>query len=198
MNTNLLDIGSWWQSLQGFEKIFWFIALLFSLLFLIQTIFSFAAGDGDEAFGDADAAADADDGIGYGFFTIKNFIAFFTVFGWTGVALSKSNMSSIAIIGVALLAGCLMVAMMVVIMRSMSRLKQSGTLVIDNAIGKTGTVYLLIPGGRTGAGKVNIQLQGAMKELNAITDDAADIATGSFIKVTGVVNNNMLLVSKTL
>ncbi len=198
MNTPLLDIGSWWQQLQGFEKIFWFIALLFSLLFVIQTIFSFAAGDGDEAFGDADAAADADDGIGYGFFTIKNFIAFFTIFGWTGVALSKSNLGSIAVIGIALLAGCLMVLMMAVIMRSMSRLKQSGTLIIGNAVGKTGTVYLPVPAGRSGTGKVNIQLQGAMKELSAITDDDTDIATGSFIKVTGVVNNNMLVVSKTL
>ena len=67
----LLDISTWWQSMQLFEKIFWVIALLFSLLFLVQTILSFAAGDNDTAMGDADSYIDHDDGIGYQFFTIK-------------------------------------------------------------------------------------------------------------------------------
>ena len=56
----LLDLSSWWQAMQGFEKIFWGIALLFTLLFLVQTILSFASGDGSESFGDADEAIGED------------------------------------------------------------------------------------------------------------------------------------------
>lgn len=37
----LLDISSWWQGLAGFEKTFWAIAIIFSALFLLQTIYSF-------------------------------------------------------------------------------------------------------------------------------------------------------------
>lgn len=193
----LLNIGSWWKEMEGFDKIFWFIAILFSLLFIIQTIFSFAAGDNDQAYGDSDTATELDQGIGYEFLTIKNFIAFFTIFGWTGVALLQSNMNKTGIIGFAFLGGCVVVVMMFFIMRSMSNLKDSGTLKIENALGKTATVYLLIPSNRKGMGKITIDLQGTQRELNAVTDDGEDIATGSFVTVTGILNNNILKVSRT-
>lgn len=192
----LLDIGSWWQSLNGFDKIFWFIALLFSLFFVIQTILSFAGGDGDDSFGDADASVEGDTGISYGFLTIKNFIAFFTIFGWTGVALSGSSVGKIWIIIFAFLGGCVVVAMMVFLMNSMSKLKESGTLKMENALGKTGTVYLHIPAARKGAGKITITVQGAMRELNAITNDDKDISTGSLVKVTEVAGDNLLGVTR--
>lgn len=191
----LLDISSWWQNLADFDKIFWAIALVFSLLFLLQTILSFAGGDGDHSFGDADASVDHDEGIGYGFFTIKNMIAFFTIFGWTGLALIKGGTSKSLTIGIAFLAGVAIVLMMVFLFRSMSKLKQSGTMLIDNAVGKTGEVYLFIPAKGEGFGKVHIQLQGSLRELPAITNDDDPIATGKIIKVTAVVNNNTLVVT---
>jgi hypothetical protein len=194
----LLDISSWWQNLADFDKIFWGIALLFSLLFLLQTILSFAGGDGDSSFGDADASIDGDHGIGYGFFTIKNMVAFFTIFGWTGLALIKGNASKGVTIAVALAAGVAIVLMMLFLFRSMSKLKQSGTLLIGNAVGKTAEVYLFIPAKREGFGKVHIQLQGSLRELNAITDDEEAIATGRIIKVTAIVNNNTLIVTSTI
>ena len=46
-----LDIATWWQEMPGFEKIFWVFALLFSFLFVIQTVFSFVPGDGDDSMG---------------------------------------------------------------------------------------------------------------------------------------------------
>ncbi|HYC29593.1 MAG TPA: hypothetical protein VEB42_12260, partial [Chitinophagaceae bacterium] len=84
-----LDISSWWQSLASFEKILWAIAIVFSLLFLVQAIISAGSGDEGSASGDADNAIGHDDGIDYQFFTIKNFIAFFTMFGWVGIAAYK-------------------------------------------------------------------------------------------------------------
>lgn len=195
MDFHTLSISTWWQSLQGFDRIFWFIALLFSVLFVLQTIFSFAAGDGDEAFGDADAATDADHGIGYGFLTIKNFIAFFTIFGWTGVALLNSNLGKFGVVAIAVLAGFSVIALMVFLMRSMSKLKESGTLKMENALGKTATVYLFIPANRKGMGKITINLQGTQRELSAVTDDDVDIATGSFVKVKEVLGENILAVS---
>lgn len=187
-----LSINTWWQSLYGFEKIFWFIALLFSVLFIIQTILSFAGGDGDEAFGDADASVENDTGIGYGFLTIKNFIAFFTIFGWTGVALSGTGVGKVWIIIFSVVAGCAVVAMMIFLMNSMSKLKESGTLKMENALGKTATVYLHIPAKRKGVGKIIVTVQGTMRELNAVTNDDTDIITGSIVKVTEITGDNML------
>lgn len=195
---HLLDLSSWWQSIPGFEKIFWAIALLFTLLFVVQTVLSFAMGDGDVATGDADAAIGHDEGIGYGFFTIKNFIAFFTIFGWTGLALIRGNISKGVTIGVALLAGLAVVAIMVLLFRSMSRLKEDGTRNISNAINKIGETYLFIPAQRAGFGKVHIKIQGSLQELQAITDDADTIPTGKLVRVTGVVNSNVLIVTTQL
>lgn len=197
-NMRLLDISSWWGSLPFFEKIFWMIALLFSLLFVIQTILSFTSGDSDSSMGDADASIADDDGTGHQFFTIKNLIAFFTIFGWTGIAFIKGGMDKGITIGAALLAGGLMVAMMVFLLRSMSRLKHSGTLQIANALDKIGETYLFIPAKRNGYGKVHIKVQGSLQELQAITDDETDIPTGKLVKVIQVVNSNILVVSANL
>jgi len=194
----LLDISSWWQTTAFFEKIFWIIAILFSILFLLQAILSFTGGDGDAASGEADVSIDDDAGMGYQFFTIKNLIAFFTVFGWTGIACIRGDMNKTVTIGVAFIAGSLMMIMMALLFRSMSRLKHSGTLQISNALNKIGETYLIIPAKRNGYGKVHIKVQGSIKELQAITDDETNIPTGKLVKVVEILNNNILIVSSDL
>lgn len=194
----LLDISSWWQGMDFFAKIFWAIALLFSLLFLVQLVISFAGGDGSEATGDADDYVSGDDGIGYQFFTIRNMIAFFTFFGWAGVAGISGGLNKGLTIALAVVSGAVVVVMMAFLFRSMSKLKQSGTLQIKNAVGLIAETYLFIPANRGGFGKVHVKVQGSLHELQAITDDAEQIATGKLVKVTGTVNDNILLVTSSL
>ena len=194
----ILDISSWWQALPSFEKIFWGIALLFSLLFLVQAVLSFTGGDGADGGGDADSMIGADDGAGHQFFTIKNMIAFFTIFGWTGIACIKGGMSNLASIGIGVLAGSAVVAIMALIFKGMNKLKQSGTLQIKNTIGLVAETYLFIPAKRGGFGKVHIRVQGSLHELQAITDDEEQIPTGKLVKVAGTVNDSVLLVTSNL
>lgn len=194
----LLDISTWWQATPLFTKIFWVLSLLFSALFLIQLVMSFAGGDGEVSAGDADDYIGSDEGIGYQFFTIKNLIAFFTVFGWTGIACISGGMSKGVTIGVALLAGSLMVLMMAVLFRNMNKLRQSGTLQLKNAVGVIAETYLFIPAKRGGFGKVHIKVQGSLHELQALTDDAEQIATGKLVKVISVINDSVLLVTSNI
>ena len=193
----ILDITSWWQALQVFEKVLWAIAIIFSLLFLLQTVFSMIGGDGDvhDAVGNADVSIGDDDGVGYQFFTIKNMIAFFTMFGWIGIAAYNSGLSKTLSIGLALLGGALMVLIMVLLLKNISRLKHSGTLEMKNAINQVGETYLFIPESRTGIGKVHIRIQGSLHELQAMTDDKSAIATGKLIKVTDILSERILLVT---
>ena len=172
--------------------------LLFSLLFLVQLVISFAGGDGSEATGDADDYVSGDDGIGYQFFTIRNMIAFFTFFGWAGVAGISGGLNKGLTIAIAVVAGSVVVVMMAFLFRSMSKLKQSGTLQLKNAVGVIAETYLFIPASRGGFGKVHVKVQGSLHELQAITDDAEQIATGKLVKVTGVVNDSVLLVTSSL
>lgn len=194
----LLDISSWWQALNSMEKIFWGISLLFSALFLIQLVLSFIAGDGDSSLGDADEYISSDEGTGHQFFTIKNLIAFFTIFGWTGIACLKGGMSKGIAIAIAVLAGSLVVIIMAFLFKSMSKLKQSGTLQIKNAVGLIAETYLFIPPKRGGFGKVHVKVQGSLHELQAITDDEEQIATGKLVKITAVINDAVLLVTSKL
>jgi membrane protein insertase Oxa1/YidC/SpoIIIJ len=189
----LFDLFNWFQNLEGFELMLWSIALFFSLFFVLQTIVSLFTG-GDHI----DSDFDGDGEIGYQFFTIKNMIAFFTMFGWAGLAAYKGNLNNSLVVVIALLSGCSMVFLMYLLMRNTSRLKHSGTLQMKNAINQIGETYLRIPAQRGGLGKVQVQVQGRYMELDAMTDDTADIATGRPIQVVNILNNQILLVTSNL
>lgn len=190
----LLDLNAWWQSHDSFEKILWGIAILFTLLFIIQSILSLVVGDTDTATGDAEDYVDGDEGIGNQYFTIKNLITFFTIFGWTGVACIQNGLGRVAAIAIALVAGVLAVALMIILLQNAAKLRYSGTLEIKNAISRQGEVYLPIPGGRNGTGKIQILVQGSYREMDAMTDEPETISTGKLVKVTDVVNDRILLV----
>jgi hypothetical protein len=191
----LSEFIQWLFQLKGFELILWCIALLFSFLFIIQTIISFFIGGGD---GDIDAMGDDGHGDASQFFTIRNMIAFFTMFGWSGLAALKSGIPNPWVIVIAVASGVATVAMLYFIMTRVTRLRQSGTLQHKNAVSQIGETYLRIPASRNGIGKVQIQVQGRLVELEAMTDDPEDIATGRPIKVLSTLNERILLVTTKL
>jgi membrane protein implicated in regulation of membrane protease activity len=181
--------------LKGFEFILWIIALLFSLLFLIQTVISFIIGSGD---GDLDSFDSHDHGDAASFFTLRNMIAFFTMFGWAGLAAYNSGLSNGWVVAIAVVAGASIVYLLYFIMKKAAGMRQSGTLQMKNAITQVGEVYLRIPARRGGMGKVQIQVQGRLIEADAMTDDEEDIPTGRPIKVIHTLNERILIVSSVL
>ncbi|MEO8934116.1 MAG: hypothetical protein ABI295_07390, partial [Xanthomarina sp.] len=78
----------------------------------------------------------------------------------------------------------------------MSKLNHSGTLNVKNAIGEIGEVYLTIRANRTSIGKVHVRIQGALRELEALTDAETDLKTGSVIQVKDITNNGILIVEQ--
>lgn len=192
----LLSINSWWSSMDTLQQIFWAFALPFSAVFLIQLIMTLigAGGDGDMgASGDADLDVDTDAGIGFQFISLKNFIAFFTIFGWTGIACIRSDLGTGMSIFMAIIAGMLMMLLMATLFYLMGKLTESGNTKIETAIGKTGSVYLRIPAAKSGVGKIQINVQG-LKTLDAMTTNAEDIKSGSLVKVVGVESGDVLMV----
>lgn len=184
-----------WASLSLIEQFFWGIAILFSVLFILQLISSFVGGDidGMSAEGDADISVEGDMGIDFQFFSLKNLVAFFTIFGWTGIICVGSNLSPLVSTLIATLAGLIMMLIMASIMYFMGKLTEDGSLKLKNAIGKSGTVYLPIPAKRAGMGQVQIQVQG-LQTLDAYTDSNQDIQTGALVEVVDVLNDQILIV----
>lgn len=198
-----MDLTSWWDALTGLQKIFWGIAFPFTLFFVLQTILTFIGAGGEvdmevesDTDFDSDADGDGDDGIKFQFISLKNFAAFFTMFGWSGLACLDFGLSNITAILIATVCGVLMMLIMSSIFYFMSKLSDSGTMRLRNAIGKTGSVYLTIPSNKGGYGKVQINIQGSLRELSALTNDAESIPTAAIVKVEDVINGDILMVTK--
>ena len=191
----LFSISASWQAMALLEKIYWCFAIPFSLLFVLQIFLTFVGGDThmDIATGDSDVSIDHDTGIDFQFLTLKNLIAFFTIFGWTGIACIAADMHTIATVSLSTLAGLVMMTIMASIAYFMGKLTDEGTLDLNNARGKTGSVYLRIPGKRAGVGKVQVKVQG-LQTLDAVTDNEDEIKTGAVVEIVDIINNEILLV----
>lgn len=183
----------WYTTLELFPKIYWGIALIGSLIFLIVLILTFIGGDADD-LGDVDAEIDTDGGIGFQFITFKNLIGFFTIFGWTGIASIDAGFSKPVTVIISLLAGLLMMTIMAAMFFYMRKLNDSGTLDYKNAVDAIGEVYLTIGAKRSKIGKAHVRIQGALRELEALTDAETDLKSGTVIKVKKVTDNGILIV----
>src|SRR5690348_14651696 len=88
-----------------------------------------------------------------GMLTFRSMVAARTVFGLAGSAAVAAHWPAQSSLLVAI--GCGLGAMLLVgaLMRSLHSLKDEGTVQIRNAVGHNGTVYLTVPGAKTGFGK---------------------------------------------
>ncbi|HVR74662.1 MAG TPA: hypothetical protein VMT52_10035 [Planctomycetota bacterium] len=133
-------------------------------------------------------AGDSDAGFhGDGFFQILSFkalVAFVTFFGLAGLATTKSGFEPIPALVLALCAGGLALYSVAYLMAAISRLQSKGNLDVRNAVGRSAKVYLRVPGGRSGQGKVLIAMQGRRVELKAITP-GPEIPSGAEVRVVG-------------
>lgn len=182
-----------WSALSSIQQIFWGISIVFSVLFVIQFVLSIIGIDFD---GDAEADLDGSvDGLDADFalLSVRSIIAFFTFFGWTGVVALSGGVGSIVAILMASAAGFLAMLVVAYIFYLFMKLQSSGTLNLDNAIGGVGEVYLVIPDKQSGAGKVQMKVQGSLRELDAISTEG-EIPTGAPVRVIDVLDNGMLLV----
>ncbi|WP_272022174.1 hypothetical protein [Olleya namhaensis] len=185
----------WFNALAWFPKVFWMIAIIASFIFIITIIMSFAGGDTDD-FGDVDADIDGDTGIGFQFITFKNLVGFFTIFGWSGIACIDAGLSQTLTIIIAIACGMVMMAIMAAMFYSMRKLSDSGTLDYNNAINQIGEVYLTVGANRSKIGKAHVRIQGALRELEALTDHPTDLKTGTVIQVKEVTSNGILIIDK--
>lgn len=189
-------MAEWFSNLELFSKIYWSIAIIGSLIFTIVLAMSFLGGDTD-GLDDLDTEIDGDTGIGFQFITFKNLVGFFTIFGWSGIACIDAGLSQILTIIISSICGLIMMAIMASLFYFMSKLTDSGTLDFKNAIDAIGEVYLTIGADRSRMGKVSVQVQGTMRELDALTDSLTELKSGTIIKVVDVTPNGILIVDKT-
>jgi len=183
----------WFSELTSFGKFYWVITGVSSLFFVFVIISTFLGGATDD-IGDVDAEIDADTGAGFQFFTLKNTVAFFAIFGWSGISSINAGNSNGTTIIISIICGLIMMTLVALMMFYMKKLNDSGTLKMKNAMGAIGEVYTTIGAERSRIGKVQIKVQSALRDLDALTDYEKDLTQGMVIKVTEVTSNGILIV----
>ncbi|NPD46523.1 MULTISPECIES: hypothetical protein [unclassified Lentimicrobium] len=190
-------MGEFFSDLTTIEKIYWMVTIVSSVFFLIQMISVFVLGDMDaDIDGDVDFDVETDTGIPFQFFTFRNLVGFMTVFGWSGLGSIANGNSNLTTILISVIGGLLMMVLMTFLFYSISKLTASGNLNMKNAVGKTASIYIPIKAKRESIGKVQVKIQGSLRELDAVTDDEEDLKTGMVVTVTKVFDGNLLLVTK--
>lgn len=122
----------------------------------------------------------------FGVLTLRTITSALAFFGLTGLAMNASGVEQLPGLAIASAAGVAALYLVHWMMRSLSHLRAEGTVRIRDAVGAVGSVYVRIPGGNAGPGKVQIMLQGRTVELTAMTDDGP-LASGARIIVTKVI-----------
>ena len=111
--------------------------------------------------------------------------AFLTFFGLAGWGAQAGGWSNLASIGAATASGGAVMLIVAWLLHAQLKLQSAGNVDPTNAIGKSATVYLRIPGKRAGAGKITVSIQGRTMEYAAITA-GDEIPTGELVRIVSM------------
>ena len=118
--------------------------------------------------------------------SFKTLVAAFTFFGLAGMAGQSAGWPNISALFVALVAGLSVMFMVHWLMQGLHKLNHDGSVRIERAVGKRGTVYVPIPPGKEGEGKVQMRLQNRIVELKAVTSQTEKLPTGASVEVVQI------------
>ncbi|MCA9040849.1 MAG: hypothetical protein KDA65_10915 [Planctomycetaceae bacterium] len=189
------------------EDVYFYSMIIGGGLIAIQVILNMVGiaddfGLDDIPDGDFDVDLDLDAGDSnwgvhlVGIISLKSVTSAAAIFGIAGMAATKQFPDSpIQALLIATVCGLGVLYLVGWLIKSLYRLRYDGTVVIDKAVGETGTVYLKIPSQNAGKGKVTITLQERSMEFEAMTA-GDEIATGTNVVVTSVLSPGVLEVTR--
>jgi hypothetical protein len=133
------------------------------------------------------AASDHESSKLFAMLSFRGIVAAMAFFGIGGLTAQAADLAVPTVLLIAV--ACGMAAMYAVywVMQALASLQAEGTVRIGRAVGEAATVYLRIPAARSGAGKIQINLQNRTMEYEAVTEGDA-LPAGARVVVVGVVN----------
>jgi hypothetical protein len=142
---------------------------------------------------DHDTDHDHGDGHGHGhgtnwfagLITLRSVTAGLTFFGLSGMVALSRGANDLTALAVAAAGGLVALYAVGQIMLGLKRLGDDGTVRVERAVGRTGTVYVPVPAANAGPGKVTLTLQKRTVEYAAYTAAAA-LPTGAKVRVVAV------------
>ncbi len=196
------------------QSVFLVCAIAGSAILVIQFLMTLIGFDGDESgldsmaggeasLGDTslgDDVASGHDGLDHDpnslfkKITFRSVVAATAFFGIAGMAASSAGLSPFPTMAIAVAAGGGALYAVGWLFHSLRHLSEEGNLQISQAVGRPGTVYIPIPGEKSGAGKIQLNLQNRIVELRAVTSEKDRLPTGASVVVVEVVSSNTVAV----
>lgn len=118
------------------------------------------------------------------------------MFGLGGIAGLQIGLPGAVALVLGLIAGTAMAVATAWLTRSMLRLETTGSLQLENAVGRAGTIHLSVPAALAGAGRVQFELQGRTLELKAVSQEGP-IPVGTPVTIVGLVDGDTVEVMPT-
>lgn len=183
------------ENMDPLLQTFWYIALGASLIFIIQTIMTFAGMDSSDGV-EADFNSDlSDTDAPFQLFSFRNLINFLMGFSWGGISFYKYFDNKIILSAIAVMIGLAFVGMFFLIIKQIQKLAEDNTFKINDTVNLSATVYLSIPGEKKGKGKIQVSVKGSTHELDAMTE-GEKIETGAVVKIIRTEGANLVFVNK--
>lgn len=180
------------ENLDPVLKTYWYIAIISSIVFIIQTIFTFIGSDATDGIeADFDGDFNGSDQP-FQLFSFRNLINFLLGFSWTGISCYTLVSNQYLLMFISFLIGVVFVYLFYFLIKKIQNFSEDNTFQIRDSIGLSAEVYLNIPAEKSGKGKVLISIKGSFRELEAITP-FEQLPTGKIVLVTDV-DNNILVV----
>lgn len=122
----------------------------------------------------------------FGVLSLRSLVAALTFFGLGGLTADGYGLGTYTSLLMAVAWGAGAMLLVAWLMRMLMGLHSEGTINIQMAVGHNGTVYLSIPGARSGVGKVTVAFQGRTMEYEAVTAGDA-LPTGTQVVVKEII-----------
>ncbi len=188
-----MDFIESFSELSGGLQFYWIVAVVASVVFVIQAVMTFIGFDSDTDLDGGGADFDAD---GFHIVSVKTLTCFLLGFGWTGVLFWSRISSGLALGFIAGAVGLLFMLLIALLLRQVMKLNKDNTFTARQTIGLTADVYLRIPARRSETGKITVSLNGSIHELEALNAGDEIIPTGAKVRIVDVVEGNTVLVEK--
>jgi hypothetical protein len=190
------SIPVWWADVPWSQQIFWAIGIFGLVLIIFQALLTLFIGH----HGDINSDPGVDGHSGHGlstYLSLRSVSAVLLGFGFGGAYLDRMGQAlAVAAFG-GLCLGLMIGLGYVALINSLNKLRSDGSrLSLMDAVSRTGTVYLPIPGETAGAGEIQVAFGGRLHNIAAFTEGPL-LPVGTFVRVTGLHGEKALLVEKT-
>lgn len=176
---------------------YFYLAVVSTTIFIVQFCFAMIGGMGNDMDHDMDTDASDISGTDYSgiadinLFSIKSITAFLMFFGWAGFFWGDKGYLGL---GIALACGFTMMLLTSLVIFLLLKMQQSGNINSSDLVGRVASVYLRIPGERSGTGKITVKLDSCSREKKAIADE--EISRGTAVLIKEHIQGDCYLVEK--